>query len=293
MSCSIVRGIFSRAPVFFGCRKDASTQETLHGLPEAKVDGKTISSPPDNINGSPITLRDVLKKIGNFRWGTKVVFAALGVALIAIPLWQVLMLGASSLLLSAACIGVAIEIVLVVSVFLKEPSLVEKLFGNEGKNALLRELVRVDGLQPDTLAKDAFGQEVFELVKKIATNGDEFSENFSLADFGNRKIEHESSGWEIKFNATEEAIRYIVALSYIPNTCFVFKAGKNGDEIHVSNIGTQQTYNPNFLQTNNPAFSCKDKIVSMNGEIQTFNQNSNVGQWIFRTPGEKHFQFYV
>ena len=204
-----------------------------------------------NVDGSPISLRGVLKKIGDLCWWKKVVLAALGIVLIAVPLWQVLMLGSSSAFLCLSCIGAAIEIVLVVASCLKDkggvdgspenkkivtahekflelPFSMKTLISTEGLAALQKEAKEVDS---KTNVEAFVGKEGFEQFKKLARSKDEISDNLTFADIGNTKKFEEKKPLlgvgcnNLKFNAIGDAIRFIIALSYIPHRCFALNPG--------------------------------------------------------------------
>ena len=231
------------------------------------------------VNKSPISLR-VLNGIGNSCWWKKVALAALGVVLIAAPL----MLGSSFLFLSIACIGAAIEIVLIVASclngkkcsvdsspentktgsksnevidnahnkkiddanenFLKQKFLAKdlddtndeeidkahevfpntkfsraELLSPQGLAALQNEM---DGVKdsPETEVKAFVGEEAFGLIRKNCGYNDAFTENSTFEDIKNlqrKAVVGAGSIPQIDFTTMREAIKFIVALSYIQN----------------------------------------------------------------------------
>ena len=99
--------------VFFGNKKDIGSPIAA----KVKTSETTIPLAGGEINESSIEHRRILTKIGDSNLGTKVALAALGAVFIAVSLVKVLMLGSSLAFLSIACVGVAIEVVLAISLF--------------------------------------------------------------------------------------------------------------------------------------------------------------------------------
>ena len=181
----------------FPCLRSGGDSEIAPSI-GAKTSGKIVSPAGGEIDKSPIEQRSILTEIGGSHWAIRVVFAVLGAALIAAPLWQVLALGYSFLFLSISCIGAAIEVVLAISLFsckkakpaqkqetkvvnsltqsstahkaeafLDGPLSAKGLFGERGMTALKNEIRRVNGLPRNTTIRNAFNENVFNFIKQF------------------------------------------------------------------------------------------------------------------------------